>query len=124
LVRIEPRNPVYWSSLGVLNAQLDRREAAERAFRKAIEVAPGHAQAHAALAQFYLRTGRSPAEARRFAETVVRLAPTAPNYALLAAACQAAGELEAARKAVGEALRLEPDNPQYRRLRESLRHEK
>jgi tetratricopeptide (TPR) repeat protein len=124
LVRIEPRNSVYWLSLGVLNAQLDRLEAAERAFRKAIEVAPGHAQAHAAMAQFYLRAGRDPLQARRCAETAVRLAPTAPNYALLAAACQSAGELEAARKAVGEALRLEPDNPQYRRLQESLRHEK
>lgn len=120
LVQRQPRNPVFLLHMGVISAELRRLEAAERAFRRAVEVAPSHAPAHAALAQLYLRTRRNLDQARHHADRAVQLAGSAPNFALLAAVCQAQGDTAAAQHAIEHALRLEPTNAQIRALQQSL----
>jgi len=120
LVERQPRNAVFLLHMGVIHAEIGRLEAAEGAFRRAVEAAPDHAPAHAALAQLYLRAGRNLGQARHHAERAVHLAATAPNYALLAAVCRAQGDVPAARRAIQQALRLEPHNAQIRALEQSL----
>ncbi len=123
LVERQPRNPVFLLHVGVIQAEMHRFESAERAFRQAVEVAPDHAPAHAALAQLYLREGRNLDQARHHAGRATQLASTAANYALLAAVCRAQGDKPAARQAIQHALRLEPHNAQIRALEQSLGQE-
>lgn len=123
LVQRQRRNPVFLLHMGVINAELQRFEAAERAFRRAVEAAPDHAPAHAALAQLYLRMGRNLDEARHHARRATQLADTAANYALLAAVCRAQGDTSAARQALQHALQLEPHNAQIRAFEQSLGQE-
>lgn len=124
LVQRAPGNPVFLLHLGVINAEMQRLEAAEQAFRRALEAAPDHAPAHAALAQLYLRAGRNLDQARHHAERAAKLADSAANHALLAAVCRAQGDSAAARQALQHAIRLEPDNAQIRALEQWLDQEK
>ncbi len=124
LVQRQPRNPVFLLHLGVIQAELERLDAAEASFRRALEAAPDHAAAHAAMAQLFLRTGRNLDQARKHAHRAVQLAGTAPNYALLAAVCRAQGDASGARQAIEQALRLDPHNPQLRAFQQSLGDEK
>lgn len=120
LLQRQPRNPVFLLHTGLLYAEMHRWETAERMLRRALEAAPEHAAAHAALAQLYLRTGRNLDQARHHARRATQLADTAANNALLAAVCQAQGDRAAARQAIQRALHLEPDNAQIRAFEQSL----
>ncbi|NLX55228.1 MAG: tetratricopeptide repeat protein [Planctomycetaceae bacterium] len=110
LQAIEPDNAGYWVGAGQVQLQLGRHQDAEKSLREAVRIAPERGLAYAALAQFSLRTGRPPAEARALAQTAVDKEPTAGNYALLAVTCQQQNDLQAAREALRRAVALEPQN--------------
>lgn len=107
-------------ALGALCVRLGRLEEAEKACKAALALAPARAEAHAALADVYLRSGQNLAAARQAAARAVELRPAAPFYYLLSLACQRSGDLAAARSAIREALRRDPANPRYRQLQASL----
>jgi tetratricopeptide (TPR) repeat protein len=120
LAEIEPHNPVYRVGAGVLSARLGQVDAAEKSFRKAVEQAPDRHEGYAALVQLSLQTNRNLSDVRQFALTAARLAPTAANDALLAAACRRVGDIPGARAAMDRAIEKDPANSQYRRIRKSL----
>ncbi len=80
----DPRSLTLASMIFIVGGRLD---AAVATGERAVELAPGSAQAHAALGQGFLRTGR-PAEARRMFTIALRLDPLDPM-----AAFQMAGSL-------------------------------
>ncbi len=120
LVGMAPGDPAYWLTAGVLNARLNRFNAAERSFGRAIDVAPDRPEGHLALTQLYLRSGQKTDAARQAATKAVELAPTAANYAVLSAAAERAGDLPAARTAIDRAVALEPGNYTYLKRRIEL----
>jgi tetratricopeptide (TPR) repeat protein len=120
IVAIEPSDPLHRLAIGNLCMRLDRVDGAEQAFRKVMELAPAAPAGSAAMARLYLKARRSPADARRFAETAVSLEPSARNLAILAEACDKSGDRVAAVQAIQKAVELEPGNAGYRRILEAL----
>ena len=116
----DPGNVSVNMTLGSLHVSLGQIEAAEEAFRDAIEVIPHQAGGYAALADLYLKANRKLPEAKRLALKVVELEPLARNYYLLSAACMGNGEPAEARSAMERAMALDPGNPVYRRTYELI----
>jgi len=116
LTAMEPNNSRHWVNLGLLHARLARLPKAEEALRKAIRLAPRDAGTHAALASVFLRAKKKLAEARRLAAAAVKLAPTAPNHALLAQAHRANGDLESAKAAAKAAIAADPTDARYKQV--------
>jgi tetratricopeptide (TPR) repeat protein len=124
LQEIDPACAGYAFNAGVAAARLQRFDAAETAFRKAIQLAPRQADAYGALAALYLKTGQKLGEARTLAETAVRLEPSAANLTRAAEAYDKNGELDKARSSLQRAIALDPDNERYQRLYELLKQRK
>ncbi len=110
LAKLDPENASYWLEIGSLHVGLAQLDPAEEAFRKACEVAPQDARGPAALAAMYLRSGRNLSESLTLARSAVKLAPTATNYELLAAACQRNGDEPGAAAAREQAAKLKPSH--------------
>jgi predicted Zn-dependent protease len=89
--------------------RLKRFDVAEKALKDVIRVAPKSASGYAALAGFYLQSGRNVAAAKLLARQAVDLAPTAENNHLLAFACQADGDRKPGRE--GPAEPIVPSTP-------------
>lgn len=118
---LDATNPSYWVEIGNLWTELWDHPAAERAFRKAIAMAPETGLGQAALASALLQTGRDLSEALVQARAAVKYAPTGPHYAVLAAACRRNGDLAGALAAAEEAAKLAPQDPAIRELLQALR---
>jgi tetratricopeptide (TPR) repeat protein len=121
LAKLEPDNAGLRLVIGETWADLHQLDATERAFREACEIGPDDARCWAALAVFFLETNRNLPEAVTCARTTVELAPTAANYALLAAASQRNGDRAGAVMAIEQAARIDPQNPKYQRMLEVIR---
>ena len=121
LAEIEPENATHPLTVGVLNARLNRFDAAERAFQKVSELAPQRPEGRLALVHLYLRSNRKLPEAAELARAVVELAPTPSNCVLLSAACNRNGDHAGAVSAIERAIELDPGNEEYGRIRQSLR---
>ena len=121
LAGIEPENAAHQMSIGAVNAGLDRFDEAADAFKRVCELAPGHPDGYHALAKLYLLSNRETAEARKLAQTAVDLAPIGANCVLLSAACNKNGDRRGALAAIERAIRAEPGNDEYRRIRETLK---
>jgi len=113
LCQIEPNNPLHHLNLGVAHTMLQQFDAAEAAFQAAVRAAPNASVGYAALARFYLKTGRKLPEALAPARKTVELEPTARSYFLLSQACAANGEYPGALTAIQRAVELDPGNPLY-----------
>jgi tetratricopeptide (TPR) repeat protein len=122
LTKAFPESPDVYLRFGERAAAFQRFEVAERAFRDAIRVAPRIATGYAALAHYYLRTGRNVAEATSLARQAVDFEPRAPNYSLLASAFLASGDRASALVAIDRAVAIDPGNADFRRFRESILH--
>lgn len=59
LVRLSPNDFRWWLELGRAYEQAERSESAERAFRRAVELAPSYTFPHWQFGNFYLRQNRS-----------------------------------------------------------------
>jgi len=117
LKKIEPENAIHYLNLGFLKVRLSEFDEAEEAFRTACKLAPKVSTGYASLAQLYLETRTKPEEARELAQTAVELEPTASNYFVLSTACAACSDAAEALAAIEKALKLDPDNAEYRRMR-------
>lgn len=118
---IQPYNPFCHLNIGILSTQLNRFGDAERAFLKAIELAPKRSAGYRHLARLYLRMNVRHSEARKLAEKATGLDTTAENYFILSWACDMNGDTVNALAAIEKALRLEPNNLRYRKVYEELR---
>jgi tetratricopeptide (TPR) repeat protein len=121
LAMIEPHNAVHHGNIGVLSVQLQRYDRAEKAFRKAIELAPKQSFGYHYLAYLYLITNIKPPEARKLAEKAVALEKTGKNFFILGWACHVNGDRASAMSAIQKAIKLEPGNNEYRQMYEDLK---
>ncbi len=120
LCHLRPNAPDRWLRLGHLYIQGGCPAEAEEPLRRVVELAPQHADGYAALAEVCVRLGKAPEEALQLAQTAVKLESTAPNFYVLAAACERAGNWAEAESALTRAIKLDPANPQYREARAKL----
>ena len=116
-------SPAVCMSLGELYSQFRMFEKAEQAYRKLVDISPLQPGGYMALAGLYLQANRKIPEARALLRKAVELDPAAPHYSMLALACQRAGDRAGALAAIEEAVQRDPENPEYRRLRELLEKE-
>ncbi|MGQ9574586.1 MAG: tetratricopeptide repeat protein [Thermoguttaceae bacterium] len=118
---LEPKNPIYPLEIGRLQAELDQFDAAEQSFQTVCALAPESFEGPAALAELYLQANRNLPEALRLARKAVQLGPIAPNYALLSRACEKNRDRLGALAAMAQAIRLAPNQPDYRQTYERLK---
>lgn len=114
LCALEANYPYHWMRLGRLNGKSRRPAQAVDAFRRVIELAPDQAEAYAALAEIQLLPGRDAREAILLAGKAVELAPSARHHYVLGLARWGGGEMLQARASLEAALRLAPDEVEYR----------
>ncbi|MHC4545898.1 MAG: tetratricopeptide repeat protein [Planctomycetota bacterium] len=121
LAMIEPHNAVHHGNVGVLSVQLQRYDRAEKAFRKAIDLAPKQSFGYHYIAYLYLQMNRKLPEARKLAEKAVALEKTGENFFILSRACNVNGDRASAMSAIQQAIELEPGNIEYRQMYEQLK---
>lgn len=122
LIRQHPREALLHNVLGVAQMQEGRPADAARAFRRALELAPGHDEANHNLIAALLETG-----ALAEAEAPIRLALTrSPRDAgllrNLASVLMLRQDWEAALDSVEAALAIEPDHPAALMTRATILH--
>jgi len=120
LQQLEPQEWEHVKNEGILLARLGRSDEAERVLRELCRRAPERGVGYLGLAELYFRSGQDPAQARQLCERAIELEPTPRAWALLAALAERAGEMDTARAALREAIRLDPNNPTYRQMHETL----
>ncbi len=120
MILAEPTNAMHHLSLGNLHARLGQRSETEAAYRNAVKLSPDRPEPCFALAQFFLQQDSHITEAVQLAQRAVDLAPLAPHYYVLGRALAKANDRAAALAASQKACELDPGNPQYERLRNSL----
>lgn len=124
LTQIDPQGGISYFFIGNINTQLNRIDNAEKAYRKVIEVAPKRSDGYRALAQLYLQANRNLRQAKTLASRAVELEPIAPNYFILAAACDKNGDSAGTLSAIERAIELDPNNAQYRRTHRLIQERK
>jgi len=112
---IEPENGANYLTIGNVNSRLNRFDAAEKAYKKVIEIAPKRSEGYRGLAELYLKFNRNLQQTKTLASKAVELEPAAPNYFVLAAACDKNGDRAGSLRAAEQAIKLDPNNARYRR---------
>ncbi len=120
LLEIAPESLSAHLTAGSMFTEMEYLDEAEEAYRGAVRLTPKMAGGYVALARFLLQAQRKLPEAKTLAEKAATIEPVAPNFFLLALACQATNDLDGARAAVHRAAELEPLNQEYQRLQQFL----
>jgi tetratricopeptide (TPR) repeat protein len=120
LAAAQPTNHLNQLFLGRLNARLRQSEPAERAYLKVIALAPDFPEGYRALADFYLRSGQNPTQARTLAEKAVALEPSPQHFNTLAQALARNNDRPGAIAAMKQAVELAPGEARYREILEQL----
>ncbi len=108
---LDPAYPSAWFHLGFALEQLQRFDEAAQAYRRAVELAPQHGRAWNGLARALIELDRCD-EARHAASVATQLDPLQYRAVFnLGAACECAGDLEAAGAAFESARHLSDDDP-------------
>jgi len=118
---MQPNNPFCYLNIGILSTQLKRFDDAEKAFQKAVELAPKKSFGYRYLARLYLLSNSRLPEARKLAEKAVELEAIADNYFILSWVCDMNGDNASALAAIEQAIKLEPDEPKYKKIREFIK---
>jgi len=121
IVTLQPTNGVALFFIGHLHEQAKRLDAAEAAYARVVEVSPGRQEGYQALARFYLEVRPNLPRAKELASTLIKLAPSASNFHLLATICAGRNERDSAHAAIRQALALAPRNVQYRQFYERIK---
>jgi len=121
IARIEPNNPFSYLNIGKVATRLRMFEKAERAFRKTIALAPNDPAGYRELARFYLRINKNTTQAQNLAQKAIAMEQNADTYFLLGWAADVNGNRAGALKAMEQAIKLEPNNQQYRKIYERIR---
>jgi tetratricopeptide (TPR) repeat protein len=118
LVRLRPDNAGYRLNLGTLLLELQDYPAAVQELEHALTLDPQLTEPLLNLVRFYLGTKQNPGRALELCRRLIKLAPTAAHYDLLAWASFANGLPAEARAASARSIELDPSNAVYReRLR-------
>ncbi|MHB0958087.1 MAG: tetratricopeptide repeat protein [Pirellulaceae bacterium] len=120
LQRIEPQNRLHDRNEGLFLSRLKRYDEAEKVFRELCRQEPTGSAGYASLAELLLLRGGDVREAQSLAQRAAEFDMSGPNLFRLALVAQQAGDLTTARRAIDQALALEPENPDYRRLYASI----
>lgn len=112
---IEPNDPTCHMLIGSLSLQLKRYDRAKSAFSRMIDLAPRQAYGYRELARLSLKTNKNMQQAVTWARRAVSLEASANHYYILSLVCHRNGDIESAREAIQQALRLEPGNQTYRK---------
>ena len=118
---IKPDNVNCHGNIGVISFQLQRYDDSEKAFQKVIELDPNQSFGYYYIAYLYLKMNRKLPEARKLAEKAVALEKTGENFFILSWACNVNGDRASAMSAIQQAIKLEPDNIEYRQMYEQLK---
>mgnify|MGYP005643624589 CR=1 FL=1 len=118
--QVDPENLACQLNLGRLSMRAGRFEEAEKAFLRAITLAPNHSSGYQELARLYRQTKTKLPQARDLAQKVVELDPTAENYFVLGWACDVNGDPAGALAALQRAMQLDPENSRYGRAYRAL----
>jgi tetratricopeptide (TPR) repeat protein len=118
--KLDPRDGLTQLNMGRVCMKLNQIERAERTFKEVIRLEPKRPEGYIALAQLYLQTRSNPAEAQRLAGVATELASEAPYFALLSQARAENGDRNGALAAINRAIELQPTNPQFVQMRDTL----
>jgi superkiller protein 3 len=110
-----------WLQLAQAYGELAAWNRAEEAYQNACRIAPDRADVWTARADYHVRRMEDLTKAVEFARKAVELAPTASRYALLAAACDRAGDSAKALEAIDKAVDLAPESEVFREVQRELR---
>lgn len=111
--KIAPENLACQLNMGRLSMRAGRFDEAEKAFQRAISLAPNHHCGYQEMVRLYRRTKTKLPQARELAQKVVELEPTAENYFVLGWACDVNADAAGALAALQRAIQLDPENPKY-----------
>lgn len=123
LIQLRPTDAGLLAKAGSLHSQLGEFSLAEQAFREAIQADANLAEAYEGLVQLHVEFGRKLPDAIPLAERAVVLTPTPRSYLFLSTVRREAGDRAGAIKAIEDALRLDPGNPQLKNLLEQQRRQ-
>jgi len=123
IAKIDPTDATCQLNIGILSARMRQFEAAEKAFQKAIEVAPEHDAGYQELARLYLHMRKNLAQARELAHQAVALQGNAQNHYVLGLTCLANEDRSSAVDNLRQATKLEPKNAKYAETYHSVRKE-
>lgn len=118
--KLDPADGLAQLNMGRVYTKLNQADGAERAFKEVIRLEPKRPEGYSALAQLYLQTRSNLAEAERLAGVATELAKEAPYFALLSQACAQNGNRHGALMAINRAIELQPANPQFEQMRETI----
>ncbi len=121
IARIEPNNPISYLNIGQIATRLKMLEKAEKAFKTAVAMAPNDPVGCRELARFYLRTNTNLAQAYSLAQNAITFKQDAETYFLLGWAADVNGDRAGAMQAMEQAIKLEPENQQYRKIYERIK---
>ncbi len=111
LARANPKRGGIQLKLGMLYQDEGRREEAEQAYRRAIQVAPKLALAYNNLAWMAVVSKNNLSQAEQWAKQALELAPQVPSYHdTLAWIYRAMGRLLEAEKVLSKAVRMKPQS--------------
>ncbi len=109
-----PNSLEAWMNLAMVAMKVRKLEIAEQSLRKAIALDPKRSDGYALLSQIQMTRTKDRPLAVETARQAVALEPIASNHFILGTAMYHAEDLLGARKELSEALRLEPNNQEFR----------
>ncbi len=115
-----PGNAEIQFSLGNLRLEQGRRQDAKSQYRKTVELDPLHDRAWNNLAVLAMEEGRLDLARQFIANTIALFPDDAKSHYLLALILEKMDRSAEALQAVGEAVRLEPEQPVFREKKEAL----
>ncbi len=106
----------YHERIGSLYASSGDVAAAEKHFQEALDASPDSPSAHRSLAKLYLNSKQNKQRALQLAYRATELAPEAESLFVLGWALAENDRVELARRALQQAMKLDPTNQVYGRL--------
>lgn len=120
LARLQPSNSKCRQQIGFLHASLGQMAEAEKALAEAVENDPEDASNYRALAKFYLNSKRKAKRALLLSIKAARLEPVAESLFVLGWSHAVNGNRAGAEAALDKAIALDPENANYRQLRQAI----
>ncbi len=115
LIAINPDNPQFLTSMGILRSMQKRYTDALPFLDKALSIDPDYINAKRAIGRILLSTNKDLKRALQVLQSVVQQAGESPDYDLLGWAYFANGMPQESLQSIQKAIDLDPENPLYRK---------
>ncbi len=123
IAKIDPTDATCQLNIGILSARTGQFKAAEKAFRKAVEVAPEYDAGYQELARLLLHMRKNLPQAKELAQQAVALNASAQNHYVLGLTCLANDDRTGALASLKQATKLEPRNAKYAETYHNIKKE-